>query len=315
MGRSFRKFAVITIVAVIFLIFVGGFVRATGSGMGCPDWPKCFGSWVPPTSVDQLPDNYQEIFGAKLKGEVEFNATKTWIEYVNRLVGVSVGIFIFITVILAYRTYYRTDRKILYICVLALVLVAFEGWLGAQVVASELAPGMITLHMVVALVILGLLIWAVLHSYADKSFLKGNEKKSDLQFLLILALFITVGQVIFGTQIREGIDNAQRLLGDSMRHLWIVEVKGKVVFHAILSLGILTLHGLIFKKVISRFEGKVLREYARWALILVIFEIVTGTILSLAGFPAAMQPFHLTMSSVIVAIQFILYFILTRRSK
>ncbi len=42
--------------------------------MGCPDWPKCFGSWVPPTDISQLPSNHKEIYGEKLKGEIEFNA-------------------------------------------------------------------------------------------------------------------------------------------------------------------------------------------------------------------------------------------------
>lgn len=310
MGRSFRKFAIITVIAVIFLIFVGGFVRATGSGMGCPDWPRCFGRWIPPTSIDQLPVNYQEIFGAKLKGEVEFNAIKTWTEYVNRLVGVLVGIFIFTTVILAYRTYFRTEKKIFYICLLAFVLVSFEGWLGAKVVSSELSPTLITLHMVVAVLILGLLIWAVLKSYADHTLVKGHEKKADLLFLLVMALFVTIGQIVFGTQIREGIDHAQRLLGDHNRDLWINEVKGKVVFHAVLSVIILALHGLIFKKIKGRFEGTVLRNFALWGLILVITEIVSGTVLSLAGFPAMLQPLHLTFSVVIISIQFILYFIL-----
>lgn len=310
MGRSFRKFAIITVVAVIFLIFVGGFVRATGSGMGCPDWPRCFGMWVPPTSVEQLPANYQELFGAKLKGEVEFNAVKTWTEYVNRLMGVLVGIFIFVTLILAYRAYFRTDRKIFYICLLAFLMVAFQGWLGAKVVSSELAPGLITLHMVVAVLILALLIWAVLKSYEGHSLIQGTEKKADIQFLLVMVLFVTIGQIVFGTQIREGIDLAQRLLGDHNRGLWINEVKGKVVFHAVLSVVILVLQSLIFKKIKGRFESRVLRNFALGGLILVISEILSGTILSLAGFPAMMQPLHLTFSVVIVSIQFILYFIL-----
>ena len=72
---SFERFAKWTLLSIFLIIVAGGIVRMTGSGMGCPDWPKCFGMWVPPISVDQLPVNYQEIFGAKLKGEVEFNAT------------------------------------------------------------------------------------------------------------------------------------------------------------------------------------------------------------------------------------------------
>ncbi len=285
-------------------------MRATGSGMGCPDWPRCFGRWVPPTSINQLPANYQEIFGAKLKGEVEFNATKTWIEYVNRLVGVLVGIFIFITLLLSYQSYFKKDRKIFYICLLAFLMVSFQGWLGAKVVASELAPGMITLHMVVAVFILGLLIWAVLKSYEEKSIIKGTEKRSDIVFLLFLALFLTFGQIIFGTQIREGIDLAQRLFGHDDRTLWVNHVQGKIIFHAVLSLIILGLHWVLYKKIKSRFEGTVLPNFAFWGLLTVAAGIISGSVLSLAGFPALMQPFHLTFSVVIISIQFIQYFIL-----
>src|SRR5690606_32327629 len=121
-GR-FRRFSLITIIAVYALIFVGGVVRSTGSGMGCPDWPKCFGSFVPPTDVSQLPENYQDIYLAKrveknhrfvemldalgfqkkareiendksILIEGEFNPVKTWIEYGNRLLGATIGLLI-----------------------------------------------------------------------------------------------------------------------------------------------------------------------------------------------------------------------------
>lgn len=127
-SKRFRNIGVITIASVYFLILVGGVVRSTGSGMGCPDWPKCFGSWVPPTEINQLPDNYLEVYknkriekNQKLAGylssmgftqlandifshpsqylETEFNVSKTWIEYLNRLVGALIGVFIFLTLI------------------------------------------------------------------------------------------------------------------------------------------------------------------------------------------------------------------------
>src|SRR5690606_38501152 len=81
----YKRWVIWTLVSLYLLVMIGGIVRATGAGMGCPDWPTCFGSWIPPTDVSQLPDNYKEIYGAELKGEIEFNSVKNWIEYVNRV--------------------------------------------------------------------------------------------------------------------------------------------------------------------------------------------------------------------------------------
>src|SRR5688572_5667756 len=133
--RSFRKLTIGTLVAVYLLILVGGIVRSTGSGMGCPDWPKCFGNWVPPQSVSELPENYKEIYASNRQKknerfaryltffglsqtaqkllddksilvEAEFNPTKTWIEYINRIIGVIIGILIFAVAISSLKLRY-----------------------------------------------------------------------------------------------------------------------------------------------------------------------------------------------------------------
>jgi len=90
--KYFSRFSTLTTLLTYILIFVGGLVRVSGAGMGCPDWPKCFGRWIPPTSLDQLPTDIDPA---------QFNIVLAWIEYSNRLVGVVIGLMITATLILA----------------------------------------------------------------------------------------------------------------------------------------------------------------------------------------------------------------------
>ncbi len=310
MDKFFRRFGILTIASVVVLIFVGGIVRATGSGMGCPDWPKCFGSWIPPTNINQLPLNYQQVFGEKLKGEVVFNPIKTWIEYLNRLLGVLIGFFIFLTFIFSFLTYRKSELKIVIVSFFSFLLVGFEGWLGSKVVSSELHPVLITIHMLVSLLILGLLILVILKSYKLKGNYDSFAGNKSTSFLLLISFFLVISQIVFGTQIREGIDLAQQNMGDGLRKEWVDTVYGKILFHGGLSLLILALHYKIFVNVKKISGADILVKWAKFLLLFVIFSIFSGGILGFAGFPAVVQPFHLVFSSIIVSLQFVVYFLL-----
>ena len=130
------------------LIFIGGLVRVAGAGMGCPDWPKCFGRWIPPISVEQLPTHIDPA---------QFNFVLAWIEYCNRLFGAFIGLMITITCFLAIR-YHRKEPKIMIPTIGAFILTLIEGWLGGVLVDTVLNPLTITLHLLLALFIVVLLI-------------------------------------------------------------------------------------------------------------------------------------------------------------
>ena len=208
--RRYRRFAWITLAAVYFLILVGGTVRASGAGMGCPDWPTCFGRWIPPTSEAQLPSNYQAIYAELGYADTRFNVVKTWTEYANRLVGVSIGLLIFLTAVFSWsvRTQYRS---VFVASVAAFFMVGLQGWLGARVVGSNLQPGMITLHMLMALAIVGTLLYAV--AQARRGIMAAQPvTQIDPRFeqWLYVVMGFTVLQVAMGTQVREMTDLISR---------------------------------------------------------------------------------------------------------
>jgi heme a synthase len=307
--KRFRSFGILTILAIIALIFIGGLVRATGSGMGCPDWPKCFGRWVPPTHINQLPINYATLYGAKLKGEVIFNPIKTWIEYVNRLCGVLVGIFVLLTFFFSLKCFKSLFHPIVLLSFISFILICVEGWLGSKVVSSELNPNMVTWHMLLSILILAILILAILKSFSHTLYQSINYQ--SLSFLLLLAMFFMIGQIVFGTQLREGIDAAQKALGEERRSEWVNTIFGKVIFHGGFSFIILFLHFFLFLKIKLLTKINIEYKVVRGLLLCTVFSVLTGVFLSFAGFSAFLQPFHLVFSVIIISLQFVLYFLMS----
>lgn len=307
----YKKWAGWTLVTLYLLILIGGIVRASGSGMGCPDWPRCFGSWVPPTAVSQLPDNYKEIYGAKLKGEVEFNPVKTWIEYINRLFGVFTGGWIFLT-LLASIPFLRSGRQsIFYLSLSAFLLVAFQGWLGSKVVSTELHPLMVTLHMLLAIVIVFVLLFAFAKvSYIDRINLE-RVQGGALKGWVVGAMVVTLAQVVLGTQVREAIDIEALRNGYAQRDSWIEGVGNIYLVHRSFSIVVLVsgLATIYFVRKTTDRKG-ILNRMANWMLTVLLIEIGSGVVLGYFAIPAVLQPIHLTLSIVLLGIQFVLYLFL-----
>lgn len=303
--RLFRRLALLTVIVVYVLILIGGIVRSTGAGMGCPDWPKCFGSWMPPTDASQLPPNYQEIFGAKLKGEIEFNVFKTWTEYLNRLFGAFTGLVTFAT-FLASIPFFKQDRPIFYMSLLAFFLVGFEGWLGSKVVSTELAPILVTLHMLLAIVIVFVLLYAMARSFVGHVVVEEIKDKSFINKWLQWTLALSLLQVLIGTQVREAMDEAVKQLGGLGRSQWIDSLGLNFYIHRSFSIFILAMHlGLVYWIRKNTASKRTVSQLSSALLGMIILEVGTGIILAYWEVPAFAQPIHLTLATIALGLQFV----------
>ena len=342
--NSYRRLSGITVVAVYFLILVGGIVRSTGSGMGCPDWPKCFGSVIPPTAVEQLPENYQEIYLEKrlaknerfvatlsklgfketanqlandksIQVEEEFNATKTWIEYINRLIGVVIGLLILATLVKSFSLWAQ-DKWITITAFLSLVLVAFTGWIGSIVVSTNLLAWMITVHMLLALALVAVLLYS--HRRAARLLTTKqvtNPMPRKIFGLLLAASILMLIQVVLGTQVREGIDRVSFAMGNMLREEWVGKVGLVFLVHRSFSLVLLAVHVLYFVwayKFSTRYSA--LTYWNQALLLLLLLEIISGMGMAYFGLPAFLQPVHLLFGSMILGVQFILMLQLKEQS-
>ena len=319
--RSFRRLTISTLIAVYVLILVGGVVRSTGSGMGCPDWPKCFGRWIPPTSVSDLPPDYKEVyaayrekknirfakylstFGMRETGERilndpgvlqenDFNPTKTWIEYFNRVVGVIIGFLIFAVFVVSFK-FRKTELKLTVIAGITFLLVGFQGWIGSFVVSTNLTPWTITVHMFLALVIVALLIYLVHQSSFEM------EIESSLGFWWLMAcMAVLLVQILLGTQVREAIDAVSAI---AAREAWISNLGTEFVIHRSFSWIVLILHvGLIVR--LYKTEGS--KSFALTLILLILGTILTGMGMAYFAVPAFLQPVHLLLATVTFGMQF-----------
>jgi len=309
--RRFRRFGIFTIASVFFLILVGGLVRSTGSGMGCPDWPKCFGQWIPPTDISELPLDYKEKFSVQGHAIADFDVFKTWVEYVNRLIGVLTGLFIFLTLFFAIP-YLKKDKTVFWLSFLAFILVGFQGWIGAKVVSSNLAHWMVTIHMLVALVIVALLIYTITRSQDFK--LNQLTFEPTIKPLLVLLILISMIQTIAGTQVREAIDIIAIQTGENQRINWIdilmnqqtplsKELAGyrlTFMFHRTFSLISLVFTIMMVVKIRKVFErNSIIYKSALAILLLIAIQIFSGKVLDTLGMPRYVQSLHLFVGSLI----------------
>jgi len=290
-NKKYLNYTWFVLIMIFLVIGAGGVVRMTQSGMGCPDWPKCFGRWIPPTNASQLPPDYEKYL-SKQDIDHTFNVYHTWIEYINRLLGALLGVFIFVHFVWSFKKFRKTDKRIVGLSLLLLLAVGFQGWLGKKVVDANLAVVKITIHMLVALLLaaIPLLIISRLRSKERV----GSRSLQQVSTLLIVALLI---QIILGTQVREQIDEISKPLRYQQRELWIARLDNIFFIHRSFSWLILAACLFVSWKGWRYFE---LRRTILFISGAVVVVIMTGLVMAFNNIPAWAQPLHLMMASILV---------------
>ncbi len=288
---SFTMFSKMVVIMVFLVISAGGVVRMTQSGMGCPDWPTCFGRWIPPTSEDQLPANYKELYAFKYV-DLSFNVYHTWIEYINRLLGAILGVLLFIQFIWSLK-FRKSKPKLVWLCLVLLLVTGFQGWLGSKVVEANLEVVKVTTHMIVALLIAALAVTVIFVSNPPIH----TTKNRALKIVGGVTILATLYQVVLGTQVREQVDHISAALNFNHRETWINKLNSVFEVHRTFSIAVAALCIYLY------FQYKKLGGFqmvARLILFAVLANILLGITMSYFDMPAIAQPLHLLFSSVLV---------------
>lgn len=337
MKNIFRTSVKISLILVYLVIIAGALVRMTGSGMGCPDWPKCFGYYIPPTDEQELlwEENHEYLKGQVIIQDEKlwvakqtftsaqsfdntnwelytkhdyavFNVYHTWTEYINRLCGALAGIACFVMAILSF-SYWRENKKLILLSWLVVFMMGFQAWLGATVVYSVLNPVKITVHMVMALVIVAVILY-ILHLVRPKP----TELKKDSLFtkLLWVSLFFSLIQIVLGTQVRQFVDTQIKKLGYDDMNLILAEPPMNFYFHRTFTFLVV---GLAIYMFIRNRKLQLGFSKMNWILFLFVLEVLSGVAMYYFDFPFGMQTMHLVVASLLFGVQF--YMILEDKQK
>jgi cytochrome c oxidase assembly protein subunit 15 len=314
----FQRLALIAFICVEVLLFVGAAVRASGSGLGCPDWPFCYGCWIPPTRAEQinLTPASLEKFRAKAARlgrdpstitieslRASFDPVATWVEYINRLTSLPVGVSVLALMIASFGEGRRGRTVVCVASVAALLLVLVNAWLGARVVLSGLKPGIITLHMALAILLLCVLVYVAWRGTATpwRMAATGANTLRTTRWVALLLFALVVIEGVMGSQVREMTDELSMRHAGEQRAQWGAELEHTWVYviHRSFSwcvLGAAVWFAMMAKKALGRL---------RWLELgiagIVLAQMALGIVLAHVGIVRVVQILHIGLSSLLVS--------------
>ena len=179
-----------TIVFLTFdLILFGAFTRLSDSGLGCPDWPGCYGTSNPFRAIEEI----RAAEAAMPTGPV--TVFKAWVEMIHRYLAMSVGFLIIIQVVMAFKQPSPGRSLAIRGGLFLLVLVCLQGAFGAWTVTLKLQPIIVSMHLILALVLFASMVWFAQRN--DARYSNDSKTISSLSGGLVLIAIVALFTQIF----------------------------------------------------------------------------------------------------------------------
>jgi len=237
--------------------------------------------------------------------EDDFNVVKAWIEYVNRLVGVAIGLFI-IALFWKSIPLRKQHPSIFFFSFAVLMAVILQGWFGSIVVSTNLTTWTVTVHMLLAMLIVGLLVYLLRLS----EWCQDYNASAGMKGVLLACIVTLLIQIFLGTQVRESIDRVAALSG--VRESWISQLGLSFIIHRSFSLLVLLLHLIL---VVNLKKTRVDNPLSRGLIVLLLGTFLTGLGMAYWAVPVVLQPAHLILATGAWGMQLLLFFRLQIRQQ
>jgi len=308
---KYRKLIWVTVFLTFDLIMFGAFTRLTDSGLGCPDWPGCYGQANPV----QAHADISAAEAAMPTGPV--TVMKAWIEMIHRYFAMGIGVLIVAMVIIAWRKWLQSGRKeVRFSPVFPTILFAFvclQGAFGAWTVTMKLQPIIVTIHLLLGMTLLALLTWFGTRQSSQPFVF--SKQIAALQVPASLAIVLLFIQIALGGWVSSNyaalactdfplcqgslLPQMDFSNGFSLWHDLGMTDKGDFLpFPALTAIHwthrmfafavILLVAGVAF----LAFKMENLRKLSRWLLIAIALQFTTGTLTVFLDFPLALAVIH-----------------------
>jgi heme a synthase len=328
--KFFRKVGTLSYLSIFILVLLGGVVRSTGSGMGCPDWPKCFDRLVPPTCACQLPADVEARMAAKREQKLDkfanwlegiglgekameirknpalrvhesFNPVKAWIEYINRLYGALTGFFVLIMLISA-TAYIKRQPVVFWFTLGGFILTFFNAWLGSKVVVTNLLPGLVSMHFMLSFAAVSCFIAAVIYAGTNRRVYSPMHHYTIWGGLAVLSLL----QISLGALVRERVDMLELAgkLTDSKGWIDMHAMGNLFLLHRGLSMVVLGLHAWLWLTIrMNKQRDTAYFNLVNIIMFLFLLQISTGALNTMFPFPVIARTLHILAGSICFGIQ------------